>query len=78
MEQTVVNRTIDKSVKVNQKGDFSLETQWEKRKKIHNSSLLAMFEEFNAANLGTRSQGDFDICGMCEGTHGFSYHKFKC
>ena len=37
-----------------------------------------MDEEFAAANLGTTSQGNFDICRKCGGTHGFACHKFTC
>ena len=35
-------------------------------------------EGSEVANLGTESQGSYDICGKSGGTHGFAYHKFKC
>lgn len=49
-------------------------TRLEKKRRAY----LAMEEEFETTNMGTRSQGSHGICRKYGGSHMFSCHKFKC
>ena len=44
----------------------------------HDLAFATIEEDLEVVSLGTVSQGDFDICGECGGTHRFACHKFKC
>lgn len=48
-----------------------METRQRKKRQTHDSTLLEIVKEFNTTSLGSRSQGDFDICGKFRKPMGF-------
>lgn len=55
-------------------GDLDVFMQVGKRKRAHS----VMAKEFEAVNLGVKSQGGFNIYGKYGGTHKFTCCNFKC
>lgn len=77
-ERTATFRTVGGTVEVTTGRYHDVGTRHVMRKRDHDSSFSAMDKEFEVTNLDTGSQGDFNICGNCYGTHIFAWHKLKC
>lgn len=71
-------QNVEEIVEATRGKDLDVGACQEKRKLTRDSTFSVVSEEFDVANIGTGSRGDFEICSKCGGSHRFTCHKFKC